>query len=225
MSDGDSKRLWLEIHGSIPSHEVRLGRASAAAYVSDPKMIAFIAARYKFVAKLLEGQNRVFEIGCGDGFGAPIVAQGVKHLLCTDVHEAQLADNAERITLFPKVSFRYFDFRGDRLESRYDAAYSVDVLEHIFGSEEDAFLGNIAGSLAPHGIAIFGTPNALAEQYASKFSKLGHINSKDAPALRKTMQRFFHTVFMFSMNDEVVHTGYAPMAHYLWALCVGPRVE
>jgi hypothetical protein len=24
---------------------------------------------------------------------------------------------------------------------------------------------------------------------------------------------------MFSMNDEVVHTGFHPMAHYLFALC------
>ena len=32
------------------------------------------------------------------------------------------------------------------------------------------------------------------------------------------MQQFFHNVFVFSMNDEVVHTGYFPMAHYLLAL-------
>jgi hypothetical protein len=30
---------------------------------------------------------------------------------------------------------------------------------------------------------------------------------------------------MFGMNDEVVHTGYAPMCHFLWALCVTPRCE
>jgi hypothetical protein len=27
------------------------------------------------------------------------------------------------------------------------------------------------------------------------------------------------------MNDEVVHTGYERMAHYLWAVCVNPRQE
>jgi hypothetical protein len=25
------------------------------------------------------------------------------------------------------------------------------------------------------------------------------------------------------MNDEVVHTGFAPMAHYLFAVCTGRR--
>jgi hypothetical protein len=43
------------------------------------------------------------------------------------------------------------------------------------------------------------------------------------PELKKTMQRHFHNVFMFSMNDEVVHTGFHPMAHYLFAVCAGRK--
>jgi len=35
------------------------------------------------------------------------------------------------------------------------------------------------------------------------------------------MLRHFHEAFIFSMNDEVVHTGFYPLAHYLFALCVG----
>ena len=30
---------------------------------------------------------------------------------------------------------------------------------------------------------------------------------------------------MYSMNDEVVHTGFSRMAHYLFALCAAPKVE
>ena len=37
------------------------------------------------------------------------------------------------------------------------------------------------------------------------------------------MSKFFHNVFIFSMNDEVIHTGFYPMAHYLWAIGVGPK--
>jgi hypothetical protein len=35
---------------------------------------------------------------------------------------------------------------------------------------------------------------------------------------RRLMQKYFHNVFMFSVNDEVVHTGYHKMAHYLFAI-------
>jgi hypothetical protein len=45
------------------------------------------------------------------------------------------------------------------------------------------------------------------------------VNCKDAAGLKALMSRFFHNVFIFSMNDEVVHTGFYPMAHCLWALC------
>jgi cyclopropane fatty-acyl-phospholipid synthase-like methyltransferase len=219
----DSKELWHRIHAELPEIDIKLGPAAAAAYAADPKMLLFMASRYKFVAKMLEGTQSVVEIGCGDAFGAPIVAQSVGRLLCTDIHEASLADNARRLGFAAKLEFRYFDFRVQRLDPAFDAAYAVDVLEHVYPAEEDAFLGNIARSLAPHGVALFGTPNSYSEQFASKYSKLGHVNLKDAQALRATMQRYFHVVFMFSMNDEVVHTGFAPMAHYLWALCVAPR--
>jgi hypothetical protein len=53
------------------------------------------------------------------------------------------------------------------------------------------------------------------QPYASPLSKEGHVNCKTMPDLKALMQRFFHNVFMFSMNDEVVHTGFYPMAHYL----------
>ncbi len=37
------------------------------------------------------------------------------------------------------------------------------------------------------------------------------------------MEELFHAVFMFSMNDEVVHTGYYKMAHYILAVCSHAR--
>ncbi len=74
-----------------------------------------------------------------------------------------------------------------------------------------------------HAIFIIGTPNVTAHQYASERSQAGHINLKDAESLRGIMAERFFNVFMFSMNDEVVHTGFSPMAHYLFAIGVGVR--
>jgi hypothetical protein len=36
--------------------------------------MALVLARYKFVAKMLDGKKNVFEIGLGDSFGLPIGA-------------------------------------------------------------------------------------------------------------------------------------------------------
>ena len=77
--------------------------------------------------------------------------------------------------------------------------------------------------LNPNGVCIVGSPNTTATPYASPVSLEGHINLKSAETMRATMSRRFENVFIFSMNDEVVHTGFSPMAHYLFALCSGVR--
>jgi len=49
------------------------------------------------------------------------------------------------------------------------------------------------------------------------------VNCKSGPQLKSLLQNYFEHVFLFSMNDEVVHTGYYPMAHYLIAVCCGKK--
>ncbi len=49
------------------------------------------------------------------------------------------------------------------------------------------------------------------------------MNCKSGKDFKKTMEQYFNSVFVFSMNDEVVHTGFYPMAHYLIAVCAHPK--
>ena len=220
---GDSKELWLKVHGQMNEFDVKLGKALAQIYVHDPKALAFISSRYKFVAKMLDGKKRVLEVGCGDGFGAPIVSQHVGQMLCTDIDEATLKNNRERLSLFENICFKYHDFRKGPIDEPLDAVYMVDVSEHVFPAEEKELMENIVASLTDVGVAVIGTPNKTAEVYASANSRLGHVNLKDHQSLREMAERYFHSVFLCGMNDEVVHTGFAPMAHYLWVLCSHPK--
>lgn len=222
---GDSVTHWLKLRMELPEYDVTLGRATAQGYVTDPRMIAFIAARYKFVAKMLEGRETVLEVGCGDAFGAPIVAQTVKQLICTDIDEETLALNQKR-NLFPNIDFRHRDFRRRSLYSlpQIDAAYLVDVIEHIYSHEAPEFIDNLCGLLHDkRGVLLIGTPNKTAEAYASPNSRHGHVNLHTHQSLKEMLRFRFHNVFMFGQNDEVVHTGYAPMCQYLWGMGVGPR--
>jgi hypothetical protein len=80
-------------------------------------------------------------------------------------------------------------------------------------------------SLTPAGVLILGSPSIHSQAYASPPSKAGHVNCKDAKGFKALLTRFFHNVFLFSMNDEVVHTGYYPMAHYLIGIGCTLRAE
>ena len=219
----DSKSLWLGLRTKLQQHDVRLGTVTAQDYIHDPKHIAFVASRYKFSAKMMAGLHRVMEVGCGDAFGAPMIAQSVGKLICTDIDEEMLKDNVTRCAPFKNITFEYFDFRERPYPNPVDGICLIDVLEHIYAHEEVSVLSNLVRSLTPHGVALFGTPNITADQYASPNSKIGHVNLKDYKTLRSALSPYFHNIFLFSMSDEVLHTGFYPMAHYLWALCVSPK--
>jgi hypothetical protein len=66
-------------------------------------------------------------------------------------------------------------------------------------------------------------PSIESQAYASPQSQAGHVNFKTGNVSKRDLERHFRHVFVLSMNDEVVHTGYYPMAHYLLALCCGKR--
>src|SRR5712691_5468541 len=201
----------------------RLGLRANAAWHADPKRLGIVLARYKFVAKMLSGKQRVLEVGCGDGWASRVVRQEVESLVGIDF-DPVFVDNA-RAGMEPPWEFevRVHDMQERPVDGSFDAAYALDVLEHIQPSDEDRFIANVAGSLASPGVAIFGLPSLESQPYASPLSREGHVNCKSAPGLKQLMLRHFHEVFIFSMNDEVVHTGFYALAHYLFALCVGKR--
>jgi 2-polyprenyl-3-methyl-5-hydroxy-6-metoxy-1,4-benzoquinol methylase len=122
-----------------------------------------------------------------------------------------------------KFDCRTHDILSGPVAGPFDAAYTLDVIEHIARADEERFLSNITRSLGENGILIVGTPSIQSQPYASQASKEGHINCKDHTELKGLMLRHFHNAFIFSMNDEVVHTGFYPLAHYLFAIGVGPR--
>jgi 2-polyprenyl-3-methyl-5-hydroxy-6-metoxy-1,4-benzoquinol methylase len=203
--------------------ETRLGLLKNWEWHDDPRRLLFSMARYKFVAKMFAGRARVLEIGCGDAFCAPIVKQTVKHLTVTDFDPVYIEDIKSRMREPWTFDARVVDIRTEPLPGRFDGIYSLDVFEHIPESEEDGAMRRILDALEPHGAVIIGMPSLESQAHASSPSKAGHINCKTEPQLRDFMARYFHNVFVFGMNDEVVHTGFGPMAHYRLALACGSR--
>lgn len=204
---------------------VRLGPWASYIWRGDPRHLGFLLGRYKFCAKTLAGKAAVLEVGCGDGIGIPVMLQAVGSVHGVDFEPLVIEDARARFGEegATRCSFAVLDICEQPVPGRFDAAYSLDVIEHIPAASEDRFIANICAALAPHAVCIIGTPNVEASKHASPASAAGHVNLKSAETLALLLQRHFHNVFMFSMNDEVVHTGFYPMAHYLLGVAVGPR--
>ena len=195
----------------------RLGVHTSYGWEMDPKRLAFTAARYLFVGKLLEGRKSVLEVGCGDGFFTRVVRQHLKSdatLQAVDVSRAYIGSFKENN---PKEGrWRCYPGDWDILEgplSGFEAVYCLDLFEHI--AEEDRLLSNLA-KCAP--VCVVGTPSLESQRYASEISRLEHVNCKTRDGLKESMSRHFKQVFIFGMTDTVIHNG--PDAAYLFALGV-----
>lgn len=178
----------------------------------NPQHVAFWAARYKHVSRILAGEKRVIEIGCGNGFMGAMVRQTVGLLVQTDVYP-------------PKGSAieRWNPAEGKYRKGKFTAGYALDVLEHILPRDEDDFLDNICESLTDLATCIIGMPSLESQPYASKESREAHVNCKTEDQLRACMGRHFVKVFMFTMSDESIGTAFPHLAHYRLALCAVPR--
>ncbi len=200
-----------------------LGLMTSQAWDDDPKRLAFTLARYKFVAKMMTGRRHVLEVGCADAFATRIVRQEVAELTAVDFDPIFVEDVNRRMQKKWRFNCFAHDLLTGPVPGSFDGIYALDVLEHIQPKDEAVFLKNMMAPLAQHGVAIIGIPSLESQAYASEISKAGHVNCKSMPDLKALLQKHFFNVFMFSMNDEVVHTGYHKMAHYLMALCCEPR--
>ena len=201
----------------------QFGLMASSVWRDDPRRLMFSLSRYKFVAKMLHGLRDVAEIGCGDGFGSRIVRQEVENLMITDFDPLYIEQFSNLSDNKWPIDAQVHDILSGPLDRCFQAIYCLDVLEHILPDQEALAMKNICDSLVEDGIGIFGMPSIESQAYASRESREGHVNCKTGNAFEKDLRNYFKFVFIFSMNDEVVHTGYQPMAHYLIGLCCGVK--
>lgn len=197
----------------------KFGINTALKWHMDPRQFFISQSRYKFVSKILSGKNEVLEVGCSDGFNSRIVFQEVKKLSICDIDKFSLK-NASDIRS-KKYNFNIFEhnFICGPINKKYDAIFALDVLEHISIKKEKYFLKNLCLSLNKSGVLIIGSPSLEFQKYSRPKKISGHINCKTGNQLKNSLSNFFDNVFIFSMNDEVVHTGFQKMACYLFAVC------
>lgn len=214
---------WKAVREQLGDDRLELGPYFAQQVLRSPRHLLFTLSRYKFAAKMLPigAPVDVLELGCGEGVGTLMLAERAARTVGVDFDEEAIA-HANATLARIGVEFRQADFLGQSFGS-FGAVVSLDVIEHIEQPLESRYVQTIVDNLRPDGFAVIGTPNQLASPYASPASEIGHVNLFAAERFAELLQQHFTNVFLFGANDEVVHTGFFPMCHYLLALCTGPR--
>jgi len=220
---GLGKEQWDKVEDEIKESGMFLSPYVASEIRGDFKHFFISLSRYKFAGKLLEGKNSMLEVGCHTGFKTMMFSQFVAYVTGIDYEEKAISFAKEHYAS-EKRDYLCEDFLNMQpLKHKVEAVVSLDVIEHIEKENENRFMDAVVSNLNDDGVCIIGTPNITASEYQSKISRIGHINMYDGKRLKNLVGQYFENVFMFGMNDEVVHTGFLPMAHYLFAVGAGKR--
>jgi len=219
-----TSKAWETIQKMNATQGFSLGPINGESLLKDPKHLAFVLSRYKFAGKMLRRCGTILDAGCGEGLGAlSYLSETPAKITAIDFDADQIRYCQEHIEPLYKerVSFQRHDLvSGSVGVEAFDGFSCIDVIEHLHPEDEPAFLKHCTDSLKKGGVAIWGTPNLHSAAYASARSQAGHINLFDPDRFTTTLEKYYGQVFLFSMNDEVIHTGFSKMAHYLMALCV-----
>lgn len=219
------KQRWKEAKKVFGSRYMNLGPTYTYQMIHMPRHILFMYSRYKFCAKMIgeEPKVKILELGCGEAIGTLVLAENNIHeVTAVDFDKDAIEWAKSNLGEKTNIDFRYDDFLG-KVYGKYDVVVMLDVIEHIPKKKEKILFATIVNNLNDDGYCIIGTPNITASKYQSAPSRIGHINLFSAERLREIMRMYFKNVFMFGMNDEVLHTGFFPMCHYIIALGCGKK--
>ena len=181
-------------------------------------------ARYKFACRLIKPDDRVLEVGCGTGMGSIFLGQHCRSVKGIDIQEREI-DAAKKINRRTNVDFSVGDFFSHPPQESYDIVLSVDVIEHMSEKDGIEFIRKTTRHLKRDGMLVLGTPSCYSYDYSSELSKAAHIKLYDQKALVRIIDRFYSRTVAFSMNDEIVHTGFPKLAWYYFVLGVLPKTD
>ena len=214
----ETKSNWECVSNLIKDQKpIQLGRYASYWFYKTPRRMLHSLSYYKFAAKMIGSPKRVLDVGCNEGLGTYVISKECGFACGVDFDEEAIAAAK---TNFPdkNIEFSQSDFLTAVPLQKWDAITSFDVIEHIYPEHACLFWEEIMSHLTPGGLAIIGTPSLISQQFASEISRKGHVNVYTSERLEAEMKKYFTHVFLFAAHDEVVHTGYLPLAHYLIAI-------
>jgi SAM-dependent methyltransferase len=111
---------------------------------------------YQWLAPRCAGLE-VLEAGCGEGYGADVIAGVARRVIALDYDESAVAHVRAR---YPRVQVTHGNLAELPLaDSSVDAVVNFQVIEHLW--DQDQFIRECARVLRPSGLLMVSTPNRI----------------------------------------------------------------
>jgi SAM-dependent methyltransferase len=111
---------------------------------------------YRRLARRCAGRD-VLEAGCGEGYGADLIADEARHVIGLDYDESAVAHVRAR---YPRVEMRHGNLAGLPLpDGAVDVVVNFQVIEHLW--DQGQFAAECCRVLRPGGVLLVSTPNRI----------------------------------------------------------------
>lgn len=191
-------------------------------FLANPLMTGVKLARYKFAAKMLDARDIVLDLGCGNGYSSYYLSGFCSKITGVDFY-ADIDKCSERFCKQgnDRLSFQKADLLdppASVLDTGYTAVTMIDVIEHFYKEDGEKILKTFTSHLPRGGMMIIGTPSKYSAAYRSQQSRDVHFHEYEPDELLDMCRSYFSRTLFFSMNDELVHTGFRKLAWFFFIL-------
>jgi len=172
--------------------------------ITNKKNLATHVMRYKFANTIINRSDIVLDIGCGEGFGANILANKARRVFGVDYHKEiiDLANN--KYSIKSNLGFQVGDCVNLGFEEEmFDAICAFDLIEHL--SRDDQFLKNIKRILKKNGKFIISTPNKLIHLF--QLGKIYEFHYKEYfhNEINQLISKHFQEVSTYIQNPNELY--------------------
>ncbi len=186
--------------------------------LENPLMTTIKLSRFKFASKLISKKDTLLDIGCGQGLSSIFFSDYCKYVYGVDLLSDFLYHDRKNIKFIKK---NIFQLKKNNFKHKINLITLIDFIEHFNKSQGSLILNKCSNLLERKGgTLIVGTPSVYSSKYRSKRSRIQHIHEYDGMELKDLCSKYFNRTFLFSMNDELVHTGFYKLAWFNFVVCV-----
>lgn len=220
--------LW-KYYGEMQKDDcITLGSHSSFEWNNSRRSLLFTMARYKFAMKMIgniyeQNTKELLDLGCNDGFGTYYTAEYAAVVLGVDFDEKTI-NYAMRFNMGGNISYKVDNFLNKKY-GNFDGIVSFNVIEHIYPENEKTYLKTVLQTLKEEGTFVVGTPSLEMQKYSKENIAGAHVNIYRGEDLYTMLKQYFYNVYLFTQNDEIIHTGHLRMANYLIAVCSHKKEE
>jgi O-antigen biosynthesis protein len=194
VTEGSASRTSAQAEGPGPARLIGWTGERCVPWVPDPAMLYEHFHRYLWAARIVAGRT-VLDLGCGEGFGAAILADSAASVLGLDLDATTVA-HAIASYRRPNLEFAQADATDlSRYSSEsFSAVIAFEMIEHLV--DQERVVGEIERVLTADGILLISTPDKDLYRDASGQSNAFHEHELSLAEFRSLLAgRFGHVAF------------------------------